>query len=123
MLVWTKTPPREPGWYWCLLPLAAPFICELVWSRQGGWLCMRRSGEPLMSIASYKDQRARWSGPIPEPSEERRDGERRSHKPREVSWFSKGRSQDQRRYRPLTMRSHESGSLRDRRFGRERRTV
>lgn len=70
-LVWTKTPPTEPGWYWRSLPTRRDvcIVVEIFWGPAGsGMFFVSRDGVSAYPLHGGDGiGHFEWAGPIPMP--------------------------------------------------------
>lgn len=76
-LAWTRTPPREPGWWWLKQGFYSPCIVKVERYAESAPLKMVGGGYPYNgSLIADLDQSWLWStAPIPEPESEARDAQ------------------------------------------------
>jgi hypothetical protein len=72
LLVWTKTPPSTPGWYWCRGVRGADVTPEVVLvgrTAMGVLVVSATNFSTRLPLATYINWMAEWAGPIAPPEE------------------------------------------------------
>ena len=77
-MTWTRTPPAEPGWYWCREhPADTPFVIEVWRYPHGTKLCVNYPAtDDDRALIDQRHPEREWAGPILSPGQDQAVAER-----------------------------------------------